>query len=165
MSALRIGTRKSALAAWQAEKVRAALLGAHPGLEIEIVGMTTVRDRDHLKSAAEPDGTGVFTKEIEEALLDGRTDLEVHSLKDLPTDIHNGLALAAIPPREDPADALIARNGMTLAGLPKEAVALPQYQEDANYSPIRIALRERNFVRPALVGVKRDARVTLIRRL
>jgi hydroxymethylbilane synthase len=119
-----IGTRGSPLAMWQADHVRRALLKAHPGLEVEIEVIRTTGDVLPEPSLAKIGGTGVFTKEIENALLKRRVDLAVHSLKDLPTQLADGLRLAAVLERDDPADALVAREGRRLAQLPAGAKLL-----------------------------------------
>ncbi|HEU5262082.1 MAG TPA: hydroxymethylbilane synthase [Gemmatimonadales bacterium] len=115
--ALRLGTRGSTLALWQAEWVQAAL--ARHGVAAELVVITTRGDADIDRPLHQLEGKGFFTKEIEEALLDGRIDVAVHSLKDLPTMLPDGLALGAVPPRADPAEALVTRMaGITsIAGL------------------------------------------------
>jgi hydroxymethylbilane synthase len=119
-----IGTRGSPLAMWQADHVRRALLEAHPGLKVEIEIIRTTGDALPEPSLARIGGKGVFTKEIENALLKRDVDLAVHSLKDLPTQLADGLCLAALLEREDPADALVAREGRTLAQLPAGAKLL-----------------------------------------
>ncbi len=121
-SLLRLGTRGSPLALAQAEETRARLRAAHPALApegaIEIVPIRTSGDRPSSRTLAEEGGKGLFTKEIEEALLAGAIDLAVHSLKDMPTELPRGLVLAAcLPVREDPRDALI-RVGRGRARLP-----------------------------------------------
>ncbi len=114
MTTLRIGTRGSALAMWQAEWVRDALTRAHPDLEVALEVIRTTGDRVQKAPLPAIGSTGLFTKEIEAALLEDRVDVAVHSLKDLPTQLADGLALAAVPVREDPADALVAEPGRTL---------------------------------------------------
>lgn len=111
-----IGSRGSRLALWQAEQARAHLLELNPGFEIviEIVKTTGDVKPDPLSVIG---GKGVFTKELEEALLDRRIDLAVHSLKDLPTIVPEGLAISAICEREDPRDALVLRVGAHAASL------------------------------------------------
>jgi hydroxymethylbilane synthase len=110
-SRLVIGSRGSRLALWQAEQARALLVRLNPGLQIQIEIIKTTGD-------VKPDplsvigGKGVFTKELEEALLDKRIDLAVHSLKDLPTIVPDGLTISAICEREDPRDALVLRSGV-----------------------------------------------------
>ena len=98
---LRIATRASALARWQAERVGALL-----GEPVEYVLVTTTGDRDQRADLHAIGGTGVFVKEVQQAVLDGRAELAVHSAKDLPSDTPDGLVLAAIPERGDPRDAL-----------------------------------------------------------
>jgi hydroxymethylbilane synthase len=116
-AALRIGSRGSKLALWQAEWVKAAL--ARHGTAAEIVVIKTRGDAEIDRPFQQMEGKGFFTKEIEDALLAGRIDVAVHSLKDLPTKLPDGLSLGAIPERADPRDALIARSGAaTLADLP-----------------------------------------------
>ncbi|MSQ47638.1 MAG: hydroxymethylbilane synthase [Deltaproteobacteria bacterium] len=115
---LRIGTRGSALALWQAEWVKARLEALWPGLRVELVPIRTSGDRIQDVSLATLGGKGLFVKEIEEALLAETVDLAVHSVKDLPGDFPNGLTLSAVPEREDARDILITRNGETLAELP-----------------------------------------------
>src|SRR5690349_15126069 len=123
-SRLIIGSRGSRLALWQAEKIKQGLLDLNPGFEVQIEIIKTTGD-------VKPDplsvigGKGVFTKELEDALLDRRIDLAVHSLKDLPTIVPEGLAISAICEREDPRDALVLRAGAhatSLRDLPAGAV-------------------------------------------
>ena len=99
---LRIGTRGSALSLRQTEPVAEAIRGVAPGLEVEIVVVETAGDRAPDVPLERMEGIGFFAKELEAALLDDRCDLAVHSAKDLPTQIHAGLCLAAFPPRTDP---------------------------------------------------------------
>ena len=111
---LRVGTRGSPLALAQTEEVVVRLHSVHPDLEMETVVIRTHGDdgyREDLGSAL--DGKRAFTKRIEDALLAGRIDFAIHSLKDLPTEMATGLVIAAIPPREDPRDAFVARDGLT----------------------------------------------------
>ncbi|HEY5320760.1 MAG TPA: hydroxymethylbilane synthase, partial [Galbitalea sp.] len=114
----RIGTRGSALALAQTRTVAAAL--TKTGLTVELVTVTTAGDTS-TASLASLGGTGVFASALRDALLDGRCDAIVHSLKDLPTQPHPGLVVAAIPKREDARDALCARDGLTLDTLPAGA--------------------------------------------
>ncbi len=118
---LRIGTRGSALALWQAEWVRSQLLASHQELAIELVPIKTTGDKILDVPLAKVGGKGLFVKEIEEALLNDRADLAVHSVKDMPAELPPKLQLAVMPPREDPRDALISRNGTGLAQLPRGA--------------------------------------------
>ena len=113
---LRIGSRGSKLALWQAEWVKARLEEQGEACRIEIIKTTGDKILD--VPLARIGGKGLFTKEIEEALLDGQIDLAVHSLKDLPTELPSGLTVASIPQREDPRDAVV---GATLAALPHGA--------------------------------------------
>jgi len=119
---LRIGTRGSRLAMWQAERVRDLLAQAAPDLEVEIVVVHTLGDRDQQTPLAQLGGVGVFTKEIEEALRRDRCDVAVHSLKDVPTELEAGFRLVAMLEREDPRDALVARAGLGLDALPPGSV-------------------------------------------
>ena len=113
---LRLGTRASALARWQADWVAAALRAA--GHVVELVPITTQGDTSTSQPIGAIGSPGVFTKELQRALLDERIDLAVHSLKDLPTDVIAGLSLAAVPERADVADVLISRGGTRLVDLP-----------------------------------------------
>jgi hydroxymethylbilane synthase len=116
-----IGTRGSALATWQAEWVRDALVAAHPDISVRLEVIRTSGDqRADWQGVSEQ---GLFTREIEQALLDGRISLAVHSLKDLPTQLPDGLVIAAVPKREDPSDALISKAG-NLDSLPAGATVL-----------------------------------------
>jgi len=117
---LRLGTRASALARWQADWVGARL--EELGVEVVLVPVTTSGDRQQRESVAAIGGQGVFTKEIQQALLDDRIDLAVHSLKDLPTEPVDGLRLAAVPERAPPGDVLVGREHATLDELPEDAV-------------------------------------------
>ena len=117
-TSIRIATRGSRLARWQADWVAGRLRAAHPGRAVELIEIKTQGDRDRSSPLAAIGGAGVFTKEIQRAVLDGLADVAVHSLKDLPTRGPDALVLAAVPPREDVADALIAPVHKTLAGLP-----------------------------------------------
>jgi hydroxymethylbilane synthase len=119
---LRIGTRGSALARWQADHVAALLRAAHPGLPIEIVVLSTQGDRVIDVPLPQIGGKGVFTQELEAALRDGRIDVAVHSLKDLPTENPQRLVIGAVPPRADARDALVSRGHVSLAQLPQGAV-------------------------------------------
>ncbi len=107
MTAFKLGTRGSRLAMWQAEWVKRALAGA--GVAAELVIIKTRGDAEVDRPLHELEGKGFFTKEIEDALRDGRIDVAVHSLKDLPTSLPAGLVLAAVPQRADPAEALVTR--------------------------------------------------------
>lgn len=116
---MKVGTRGSRLALWQAEWVRDRLAATR--VAVELVVIKTRGDAEVDRPLHQLEGKGFFTKEIEEALLDGRIDAAVHSLKDLPTALPDGLALAAVPERADPADALVVRGaggGASLVTLP-----------------------------------------------
>jgi hydroxymethylbilane synthase len=118
-STVRIGTRRSLLATTQAEQV-AALVRDRLGRETELVEITTEGDLSQASGAAlaRATDTGVFVNALREALLEGRIDLAVHSMKDLPTAPAEGITLAAVPLREDPRDVVVARDGLTLGELP-----------------------------------------------
>jgi hydroxymethylbilane synthase len=118
---VRIGTRGSQLALRQAEEVAAALRRAWPGLVVELVPIRTAGDRLATAHLAEVGGKGLFVQEIDEALREGRVDLAVHSLKDLPAERPKGLVLAAFPRREDPRDVLVAGRPAGIASLPPGA--------------------------------------------
>lgn len=113
-----IGTRGSDLALWQANHVADALRSAHDGLEVELQIVKTQGDKIQDRPLHEIGGKGLFVREIEQRLLDGQIDLAVHSMKDLPAFMPEGLVLAATPPREDPRDALVGEATTTLATLP-----------------------------------------------
>jgi hydroxymethylbilane synthase len=116
---LRAATRSSPLARWQTDHVIALLQAAHPGLEVEPVLLTSAPDKDLSTPISELGGKGLFAKEVQEAVLDGRADLAVHSAKDLPSEPVPGLVLAAVPERGDPRDVLV---GAALVDLPVGAV-------------------------------------------
>lgn len=120
-STLRIATRKSALALWQAEHVAALLRATHPGLAVELVPMTTRGDEILDQPLATIGGKGLFLKELEVAMLEGRADLAVHSLKDVPAQLEPGFVLPAILPRADAADAFVSNDYADLAALPQGA--------------------------------------------
>jgi len=124
---LRIGTRGSSLALWQANHIAESLAKLH-GVETELVRIRTSGDRLQSASVAQVNeaigsesGKGIFIKEIEDALLSGAVDLAVHSMKDVPTEMPSGLAFAAITSREDPRDCLISRGGLLIEKLPPGA--------------------------------------------
>lgn len=119
---IRIATRKSALALWQAEFVKAELEKFHPELVVELVPMSTQGDKILDTPLAKIGGKGLFVKELEQAMLDGRADIAVHSMKDVPVDFPQGLHLHTICEREDPRDAFVSNNYKTLAELPQGAV-------------------------------------------
>lgn len=119
---VRIATRKSALALWQAEYVKAALEQSHPGLQVELVPMSTQGDKILDTPLAKIGGKGLFVKELETAMLEGRADIAVHSMKDVPVEFPEGLMLAVICEREDPRDAFVSNRFASFAELPQGAV-------------------------------------------
>jgi hydroxymethylbilane synthase len=135
------------LALAQCRAFVARLQAANPGLEVRELQVVTSGDRIQDRPLAEVGGKGLFVKEIEEALLDGRADFAVHSIKDVPASLPEGLRLACIPPREDPRDVLVAPRHRSLEGLPqgarvgtsslRRAVALRAYRPDLQVLPLR----------------------------
>jgi hydroxymethylbilane synthase len=119
---LRIGTRGSALAIQQTQIAVDALHAAWPNLSVDVMHIRTTGDRIQDVPLAKIGDKGLFVKEIEEALLDGRIDWAVHSVKDLPSELPNGLSVGTLAARSDPRDALVARHGLNLATLPENAV-------------------------------------------
>lgn len=119
---IRIATRKSPLALWQAYFVKDALQNAHPGLEVELVTMVTKGDIILDTPLAKVGGKGLFVKELEVAMLEGRADLAVHSMKDVPVDFPEGLGLVTICEREDPRDAFVSNTYDNVDALPQGAV-------------------------------------------
>jgi len=115
---LTIATRESALALWQAEHIRVRLAALYPQATVSLLGITTQGDRVLDQPLADIGGKGLFIKELETALADGRADLAVHSLKDVPMEMPEGFALAAITAREDPRDAFVSNRYLDLAALP-----------------------------------------------
>jgi hydroxymethylbilane synthase len=116
---LRIATRKSPLALWQAQHVHARLMQAHPGLQVELVTMSTQGDRVLDSPLAKIGGKGLFVKELEQGMLEGRADIAVHSMKDVPVDFPPGLGIGAILEREDPQDALVSNRYGSIEELPQ----------------------------------------------
>lgn len=121
MKLLKIATRQSPLALWQAEHIKARLLAAHADLQIELVTFVTQGDRILDTPLAKIGGKGLFVKELEHALLDGRADLAVHSMKDMPMELPEGLCLPVTCTREDPTDALVSNHYADVASLPQGA--------------------------------------------
>jgi hydroxymethylbilane synthase len=121
LATLRIATRKSALALWQAEHVAGLLRIAYPELRVELVPLTTRGDEILDKPLATIGGKGLFLKELEVAMLEGHADLAVHSLKDVPSSLEPGFTLPAILPRADAADAFVSNDYANLAALPNGA--------------------------------------------
>ena len=142
---LRLGTRRSPMALTQSQTIATAIM-ARTGLEVELVGITSAGDR-----SAEPltqiGGTGVFVSALRSSLLAGEVDIAVHSLKDLPVGPAEGIALAAVPERDDPRDALVGQNGAKLAdlpvgakigtGSPRRAAQLLLLRSDVHPVPVR----------------------------
>lgn len=118
---LRIATRKSPLALWQAHFVKDALIAANPGLEVELVTMVTKGDIILDTPLAKVGGKGLFVKELEVAMLEGRADLAVHSMKDVPVEFPQGLGLVTICEREDPRDAFVSNHYNHIDELPQGA--------------------------------------------
>lgn len=118
---IRIATRKSPLALWQAEHVAVLLENTFPGVKTELVKMTTQGDKILDAPLAKIGGKGLFVKELEVGLLEGTADIAVHSMKDVPVEFPNGLHLAAILTREDPTDAFVANHYSSLTDLPPNA--------------------------------------------
>lgn len=116
-----IATRESQLALWQAHHIRDRLMALHPGLAVELLGMTTMGDQILDSPLSRIGGKGLFVKELEQAMYDRRAHLAVHSLKDVPMDLPEGFELAAICEREDPCDAFVSNQYTSLAQLPAGA--------------------------------------------
>lgn len=147
MSRIRIATRESQLALWQANEVARLLKQHHPGIEVDIVGMTTQGDRFLQTSLAAAGGKGLFVKELEQSLFGGQTDIAVHSMKDVPFEIPTKLGIHAILAREDPRDAFVSNDYASIDELPANAVVgtsssrresqLRAYRNDLNVQPLR----------------------------
>ena len=119
MKKLRIATRESPLALWQANHIKSLLESAHAELQCEIIGMTTLGDRNKFSPLSQMGGKGVFVKELETALLDGSADIAVHSMKDVPGELPEGLAITSIIERASPQDAFVSNRFESLSDLPK----------------------------------------------
>jgi len=173
-SELNIGTRGSQLALFQANWVKDQLAQAHPGLRITLIKIKTTGDKIQDAPLAKIGGKGLFVKEIEDALLQKRIDLAVHSVKDIPTEFPKGLHLSVITKREDPRDVLISKDGKTLKDLPQRAkigtsslrrqAQLLHFRSDFELIPLRGNLDTRlkklktknlDAIILALAGVKR----------
>ena len=147
MSRIRIATRESQLALWQANEVSRLLKLHHSDIEVEIVGMTTQGDRFLQASLASAGGKGLFVKELEQSLLDEQTDIAVHSMKDVPFELPDSLGIHAILAREDPRDAFISNQYHSIDELPAHAIVgtssarrecqLRAYRHDLNFQPLR----------------------------
>ncbi|WP_448218795.1 hydroxymethylbilane synthase [Endozoicomonas sp. 2B-B] len=122
MKTIRIATRKSALALWQAEYVKERLEYFHPGIRVELVKMTSKGDRILDSPLAKIGGKGLFVKELETAMLESRADIAVHSMKDVPMEFPKGLELGVICPRENPLDAFVSNTYNQLSDLPEGAI-------------------------------------------
>ncbi|MBU2037527.1 hydroxymethylbilane synthase [Thalassolituus sp. C2-1] len=122
VTTLRIATRKSPLAMWQAEHIKARLEALHPGLVVELVTFTTQGDKILDVPLAKIGGKGLFVKELEVAMLDGRADIAVHSMKDVPMEFPEGLELGIICERENPHDAFVSNTYKSIDELPQGAV-------------------------------------------
>jgi hydroxymethylbilane synthase len=120
-SRITLVTRESALAMWQARYIQVRLQELHPGLDVQILGMTTEGDRKLDASLAKIGGKGLFVKELEDSLVRGAADIAVHSMKDVPMDLLSGHVIAAIAPRADPRDAFVSERYAALAELPAGA--------------------------------------------
>ncbi len=144
---IRIATRKSPLAMWQAEHVAARLRNAHPGLEVELLGMSTQGDKILDTPLAKIGGKGLFVKELEQGMLAGTADIAVHSMKDVPVELPEGLHLPVIMQREDPRDAFVSNNYEGVEELPQGArvgtaslrrqAQLSERRPDLKVSPLR----------------------------
>ena len=144
---LNIATRESPLAVWQADFVADQLKAATPSLDVQLVKLTTRGDKILDQALSKVGGKDLFVKEIEHALLDGRAQIAVHSLKDMPTDLPDGLQVTAYPEREDPRDAIVSTRGYTLDTLPhrakvgtcslRRAAQMLRRRPDLNIVPIR----------------------------
>jgi hydroxymethylbilane synthase len=179
-----IATRESQLALWQAEHVKARLMALHPGLEVELLGMTTQGDQILDSPLSRIGGKGLFVKELEVAMAEGRADLAVHSIKDVPMDLPQGFELTAISRREDPRDAFVSNKYPNLEALPSGArvgtsslrrqaqlrARLPHLDVDTLRGNVNTRLRkldegQYDAILLAAAGLKRlgfDARITAV---
>ena len=121
-SSIVIATRESVLALWQAHHVRSLVQKLHPGLDVSVLGMTTEGDRRLDSSLAAFGGKGLFVKELEQALHDGRADIAVHSMKDVPMELPDGFIIAAMTIREEPRDAFVSNRFASLRSLPAGSI-------------------------------------------
>lgn len=144
---IKIATRKSPLAIWQAEHVAQALQNVHLGLKVDLIGMSTQGDKILDTPLAKVGGKGLFVKELEQGMLEGRADIAVHSMKDVPVDLPDGLHLSVIMAREDPRDAFVSNDFTALNALPAGAVVgtsslrrqcqLAELRPDLQIAPLR----------------------------
>jgi hydroxymethylbilane synthase len=147
LETIRIATRKSPLALWQAEHVADALRRTHPGLRVQILGMSTRGDKILDAPLAKIGGKGLFVKELEQGMLEDRADIAVHSMKDVPVEFPDGLHLSAIMEREDPRDAFVSNRFDRLDELPRGACVgtsslrrecqLAERRQDLRIEPLR----------------------------
>lgn len=147
MDRLIVATRKSALALAQARAFMRELEAKHPGLVVEELHVTTTGDRIQDRPLSDIGGKGLFVKEIEEAILERRADLAIHSLKDVPPVLARDLAISCVPKREDPRDVIVTRSGMPLGALPsgtrvgtsslRRSVQLRAWRADLEIIPVR----------------------------
>jgi hydroxymethylbilane synthase len=121
MTQLRIATRRSALALWQANHVADLLRSRHPGLDVSLVPIVTTGDRIQDRPLSEVGGKGLFIKELEVAMAEGRAELAVHSMKDVPAVLPDGFVIACVLPRADPRDAFLSHHHASFAALPQGA--------------------------------------------
>ncbi len=152
-TSFRIGTRKSPLAIKQAGEAIEELKRVYPGIEVDIVPIDTYGDKDRATPISEIEGTDFFTKEIDDALLRGDIDFAVHSAKDLPDKLVDGLEIALRTPSIDPYDCLVSKLGLKLAGLPlgarigtsslRRKAQLKRYRDDFQIVDIRGNIEER----------------------
>lgn len=144
---IRIATRQSPLALWQAHFIRDALIKLHPGLEVELIGLTTKGDKILDVTLSKVGGKGLFVKELERAMLDGEADIAVHSMKDVPSEFPDGLCLPVICERADPTDAFVSPHIEDFNDLPQGATVgtsslrresqLRHLRPDLNIQPLR----------------------------
>ena len=143
---IRIATRKSPLAMWQAEHVAKLLRKAHPKLKVELIGMSTKGDKILDTPLAKIGGKGLFVKELEQGILKGRADLAVHSMKDVPVHLPDGLQLAVVLEREDPRDAFVSNRYARFEDLPEGAVlGTSSLRRQCQISELRPDLRIRSL--------------------
>jgi hydroxymethylbilane synthase len=149
----RVGTRTSPLALKQVEEVLSILKGFYPGMQAEVIGIDTYGDKDKVTPISEIEGTDFFTREIDEALLKNEIDFAIHSAKDLPDELKDGLVTPVITSSIDPFDALVSKSGLTLDKLPEGArigtsslrrkAQLKEYRKDFEIVDIRGNIEER----------------------
>ncbi|MFQ5951946.1 MAG: hydroxymethylbilane synthase [Candidatus Omnitrophota bacterium] len=159
----KIGTRTSPLALKQVEEILGSLKKARPDFEAEIVGIDTHGDKDRKTPISSMEGTDFFTREIDEALLKGKIDMAVHSAKDLPDKMTDGLVIAAVTRTIDPYDVLVSRSGLKLDELPRGArigtssqrrkTQLRKYRDDFEIVDIRGNIEERLELLESLDGI------------